>query len=135
MYTNMNDEVKAKRLGQYDLLIGAMLLIIGLMMTLAKGDFSVFPESYAQSLPYDSWTIPGSIALIFAALNLVASYFLLHKKTPIERVKKGVIFSMILSVVLLIILLGHAFILKMTFNAFVQIIAVMVFQFFIGFKT
>lgn len=131
----VNKTSTTKILSIYDMLVGATLLLIGLMMTLGKGDFSVFPESYSESLPYDSWFIPGLILLIFAAFNFFNAYKLSNKKMSLERVKKGILSSIFLAVFLFILLVGHAFILKMTFNAFVQIIALSVFQLFIGVKT
>ncbi|HAS74599.1 MAG TPA: hypothetical protein DCS67_10690 [Clostridiales bacterium UBA8960] len=133
MYVNKTSTTKI--LAIYDLLIGATLLLIGLMMTLGKGDFAVFPEAYAASLPYDSWLLPGMISLIFAVLNLFNAFALLNKRISMERARKSILSSIFLAVALFVLLLGHALIVKITFNAFVQIIALAVFQLFIGFKT
>lgn len=124
-----------KLLGIYNLLIGITLLMIGLMMTLGKGDFSIFPEAYAESLPYDSWMLPGFVALVFSVLNLYNAFNLLGKKVLMTRAGKSIVASLISAVVMFALLLAHSLILKLTFNAFVQFYALMVFQFIIGFKT
>lgn len=124
-----------KLLGIYNLLIGITLLMIGLMMTLGKGDFSIFPEAYAERLPYDSWMLPGFVALVFSVLNLYNAFNLLGKKVLMTRAGKSIIASLISAAVMFALLLAHSLILKLTFNAFVQFYALMVFQFIIGFKT
>lgn len=124
-----------KILGIYNLMIGVTLLLIGLMMTQGKGDFSVFPDAYAEVLPYDSWVLPGVVALIFSAFNVLNALNLLGKKVLMSRAGKSILASIISAVVLFGLLLAHTLILKLTFNAFVQFYALMVFQLVIGYKT
>lgn len=130
-----NQTSTTKILGIYNLMIGVALLLIGLMMTLGKGDFSVFPEDYAASLPYDSWVLPGMVALAFSAFNLFNAFNLLGKKVLMTRAGKSILASIISAVSLFGLLLAHTLILKLTFNAFVQFYALMVFQLVIGYKT
>lgn len=63
-----------KVLGIYDLFIAVVLLSTGLMMIRAnQGIFLEYPTSWREALPFDSWTIPGFIVVIYGMGNFVAA--------------------------------------------------------------
>jgi len=79
----MKQTIRARVLGIYDLFLATGAIWIGAqMMKSGSGIFAEeYPESWASSLPFDSWVMPGVLAIfIFGLGNIIAAVFSFKKR-------------------------------------------------------
>lgn len=92
----MKQTTRTRILGIYDLFLATGAIWIGAQMVgLSSGIFGEgYPESWAANLPFDSWVMPGILAvLIFGLGNLIAAAFSFTKKNGwFPSVIMGVLF-------------------------------------------
>ena len=62
-------------LGFYDLILSLGAVFIGVMMvSSSSGIFTEYPKEWLSKIPFDSWVIPGIIAiLIFGVGNIISA--------------------------------------------------------------
>lgn len=78
MGVKMEKSIRAKLLSIYDLFLATGAIYCGTLMVRSNsGLFSEeYPESWATNLPFDSWVMPGILAItIFGLGNIIASVF------------------------------------------------------------
>lgn len=70
-------------LGIYDLFlaIGAILLGVQMITSVSGTIFEPYPGSWASNLPFDSWVMPGVLAIVIFGLgNIVAAVLSFKRK-------------------------------------------------------
>ena len=78
MGEKMKQSIRARMLSIYDLFLATGAIYCGIQMV--RSDYGIFsgefPESWATNLPFDSWVMPGILAItIFGLGNIIASVF------------------------------------------------------------
>ncbi len=69
-------------LGIYDLILALGAICTGIMMVSSKMVFSVFPREWILKVPFESWFIPGMIAIVvFGFGNIMAAFFSFKKNS------------------------------------------------------
>ncbi len=67
-------------LGIFDSIIALGAIYTGVMMVGSKTVFSVFPNEWLSKVPFESWFIPGIIAIVVFGLgNIIAAFFSFKK--------------------------------------------------------
>ncbi|WP_085522726.1 hypothetical protein [Tuberibacillus sp. Marseille-P3662] len=101
----MKQALRAKMLGFYDLILAAGAVWTGAKMT----KWTEYPNLWASRLPFDSWVMPGVLAiLIFGLGNLIAAILCLqkeHNRSWIASAFMGGLFF--LSLIFQVIILGE----------------------------
>ena len=74
----MKQTIRARMLSIYDLFLAIGALYCGTQMV--RSNYGIFaeeyPDSWASNLPFDSWVMPGILAIIIFGLgNIIASVF------------------------------------------------------------
>ena len=74
----MMQTTRARMLSIYDLLLALGAIYCGIQMV--RSNYGIFaeqyPESWANNLPFDSWVMPGILAIVIFGLgNIIASLF------------------------------------------------------------
>ncbi|GAB3054962.1 hypothetical protein GCM10027286_17920 [Virgibacillus ainsalahensis] len=86
------------------------------MIHSSGGIFIAYPESWASRLPFDSWVIPGVLAIIIFGLgNIVAAIFTLkkgHSSWAVSAIMGGIFFVSLISQV---IILGETYLATVAF--------------------
>ncbi len=68
-------------LGIFDLIMALGAIYTGVMMVSSNAVFSVFPSEWPSKVPFESWFIPGIIAIVVFSLgNIIAAFFSFKKK-------------------------------------------------------
>lgn len=103
----------------YDLILAFGAFAIGILMIQAKqGLFSEFPQEWVQLLPFDSWLIPGIIAIsLFGVGNLVSAALCIWNKTNIAWAM-----SMVMGLILLLSMIAQIIVLGEWYLATLQLI-------------
>src|SRR6185437_2202520 len=76
----MKQTIRARMLGIYDLFLATGAIWIGAkMVKSSSGIFAEeYPDSWASRLPFDSWVMPGVLAIVIFGLgNIIAAVFTL----------------------------------------------------------
>ena len=69
-------------LGTYDLILALGAICTGIMMVSSKMVFSVFPQEWMLKVPFESWFVPGVIAIVVFGLgNIMAAFFSFKKNS------------------------------------------------------
>jgi len=80
----MKQTIRARMLGIYDLFLATGAIWFGVQMVmLSSGTIFAeeYPDSWASRLPFDSWVIPGVLAIVIFGLgNIIAAVFSFLKK-------------------------------------------------------
>ncbi|OQC17323.1 MAG: hypothetical protein BWX72_00421 [Firmicutes bacterium ADurb.Bin080] len=77
----MRQKMSKVLLGVYDLFLSLGAIYIGIMMVSGKGIFSEYPKEWLSKVPFDSWVIPGLVAIVVFGLgNIIAAIFSIGKK-------------------------------------------------------
>lgn len=74
----MKQTIRARMLSIYDLFLAIGAIYCGTQMV--RSNYGIFaeeyPDSWASNLPFDSWVMPGILAIIIFGLgNIIASVF------------------------------------------------------------
>ena len=79
----MKQTIRIRMLGVYDLFLATGAILIGAqMVTSSSGTIFAekYPDSWASNLPFDSWVMPGVLAIVIFGLgNIIAAAFSLKK--------------------------------------------------------
>ena len=80
----MKQTIRARILGIYDLFLATGAIWMGAqMVTLKSGTIFAdgYDDNWAAKLPFDSWVMPGVLAIVIFGLgNIIAAMFTLNKK-------------------------------------------------------
>lgn len=78
----MNKKISMNILGVYDLILALGAIWIGIMMVSSKnGMFSEYPREWLTILPFQSWLIPGVIAIVLFGLGNIMAAIASFKKS------------------------------------------------------
>lgn len=94
----MKPIIRARVLGIYDLFLAIGAISTGFQMVKSSsGIFAEeYPESWASSLPFESWVMPGILAIVIFGLgNMIAATFCFkkrHKSSSYTSAIMGAIF-------------------------------------------
>lgn len=74
-------KINMNLLGIYDMMLAFGAIFTGLTMLNTSNEFfSVFPKEWLSKVPFDSWVIPGIIAIVlFGVGNIIAAILSLKK--------------------------------------------------------
>ncbi|GAB3058440.1 hypothetical protein [Virgibacillus ainsalahensis] len=113
----MRRAIRVKLLGFYDLILAAGSIWIGIMMiNSSTGIFVEYPDLWASRLPFDSWVIPGVIAIVIFGLgNILAAIFTLkkgHSSWVISAIMGGLF---LVSLICQVIILGETYLATVQF--------------------
>ena len=80
----MKQTIRARILGIYDLFLATGAIWMGTQMVTSKSG-TIFADGYddnwAAKLPFDSWVMPGVLAMVIFGLgNIIAAVFSLRKE-------------------------------------------------------
>lgn len=80
----MKQTTRARMLGIYDLFLATGAIWFGFRMVMSSSGTifaEEYPDSWAASLPFDSWLMPGILAIVIFGLgNIIAAMFSFFKK-------------------------------------------------------
>ncbi|MBE1557180.1 hypothetical protein [Sporosarcina limicola] len=85
----MKQTIRARMLGVYDLFLATGAIWIGAQMVRSRsGIFAEeYPDSWASSLPFESWVMPGVLTIVIFGLgNIVAAVFSFKKSTTVRGI-------------------------------------------------
>ncbi len=91
-------KIRPKVLGMYDLFLATGAIWLGILMVRSNsGIFAEkFPDSWAANLPFDSWVLPGILAIVIFGLgNIIAAVFSFknnHSRSWYASAMMGIIF-------------------------------------------
>ena len=78
----MKQTIRVRMLGIYNLFLATGAIWIGIQMVmLSNGTIfaEAYPENWAERLPFNSWVMPGVLALVIFGLgNILAAYLVLE---------------------------------------------------------
>ena len=106
----MQQKVSEKLLGIYDLILALGAIYIGVMMVISNnGIFIEYPKEWLSKVPFESWVIPGIIAIVLFGLgNIIAAIFSFRKENNkswfVSAIMGGILF---ISLVAQVIILGE----------------------------
>lgn len=105
----MKLKIRINLLGIYDLILALGAVFIGVMMASSSSKiFSDYPKEWLSKVPFESWFIPGIIAIfIFGLGNIIAAIFSFTKNKNswvISAIMGGIFF---ISIVAQVIILGE----------------------------
>lgn len=105
----MKLKIRINLLGIYDLILALGAVFIGVMMVSSSSKiFSDYPKEWLSKVPFESWFIPGIIAIfIFGLGNIIAAIFSFTKNKNswvISAIMGGIFF---ISIVAQVIILGE----------------------------
>jgi len=106
----MEQKTRLNLLGVYDLILALGAIFTGvLMISSTSGIFVQYPKEWLSKVPFESWFIPGIIAIVvFGIGNVIASIWIFKKannKSWIASALMGGIFFILL--VFQVIILGE----------------------------
>ena len=107
-------------LGIFDLILALGAICSGVLMVSSNMVFSVFPEEWIEKVPFDSWFVPGIIALVVFGLgNIIAAFFSFKKDSNCQwlfsALMGGIFF---ISIIFQVILLGEWYLATLEFLFF-----------------
>jgi hypothetical protein len=114
----MKQNIRMKLLGGYDLLLAIGAITTGInMINSNKGMFTEYPKEWLSKVPFESWVIPGIIAIVLFGLgNLIAAIFSFRKENNnswfASSVMGGISF---ISIIFQVIILGETYLATMEF--------------------
>ena len=80
----MKHTIRARMLGIYDLFLATGAIWIGAQMVKSSSGTifaEEYPDSWTFSLPFDSWVMPGVLAIVIFGLgNIIAAVFSFKKR-------------------------------------------------------
>ncbi|QKY71572.1 hypothetical protein Len3610_02630 [Lentibacillus sp. CBA3610] len=78
----MKQTIRTMMLGIYDLFLATGAIWIGVkMVKSSSGIFVEYPDRWASRLPFDSWVMPGILAIVIFGLgNIIAAVFSFKKR-------------------------------------------------------
>ncbi|HSI68340.1 MAG TPA: hypothetical protein VK947_13015 [Planococcus sp. (in: firmicutes)] len=78
----MKQTTRKRILGSYNLFLATGAIWIGTQMVTSSSGFGQdYPDSWAANLPFESWVMPGILAIVIFGLgNLIAAAFSFMKK-------------------------------------------------------
>jgi len=117
----MKQKARITLLGVYDLILSLGAIFIGAMMiSSSNGIFIEYPKEWLSKVPFESWVIPGIIAIIIFGLgNILSAIFSFRKesnKSWIMSAIMGGIFFM--SIVAQVMILGEWYMATVQFFIF-----------------
>jgi len=97
----MEQKTRLNLLGVYDLILALGAIFTGvLMISSTSGIFVQYPKEWLSKVPFESWFIPGIIAIVvFGIGNVIASIWIFKKannKSWIASALMGGIFFILL---------------------------------------
>jgi hypothetical protein len=95
----MTQKTRKNLLGIYDLLLAAGAIFTGIMMIQSNyGVFTQYPKEWLSILPFESWFLPGILAILIFGLGNIISALVVFRKSSNTSWKMsalmGVIFFM-----------------------------------------
>lgn len=82
----MKQTIRARLLCVFDLFLAAGAIWLGIQMIRASNGTifaEPYPDSWASNLPFDSWVLPGVLAIVIFGLgNLIAAILSFKKEHP-----------------------------------------------------
>ena len=107
-------------LGIFDSIIALGAIYTGVMMVSSKAVFSVFPSEWLSKVPFESWFIPGIIAIVVFGLgNIMAAFFSFKKNSNrpwlFSALMGGIFF---ISIFFQVIILGEWYLATLEFLIF-----------------
>jgi len=117
----MKQKVRTILLGAYDLILSLSATFIGVMMICSSnGRFIEYPKEWISKVPFESWVIPGVIAIIIFGLgNMISAIFCFRKDNNkswiMSSIMGGIFF---ISMVAQVIILGEWYMATVEFFAF-----------------
>ena len=106
----MQQKISEKLLGIYDFVLALGAIFIGLMMVISKhGIFIEYPKEWLSKVPFESWVIPGIIAIVLFGLgNIFAAILSFRKENNkswfLSAIMGGIFF---ISIVAQVMILGE----------------------------
>lgn len=106
----MQQIISKKLLGIYDLILALGAIFTGVKMVNSNsGIFIEYPKEWLSKVPFESWVIPGIIAIVLFGLgNIIAAIFSFRKENNkswfVSAIMGGILF---ISIVAQIIILGE----------------------------
>ncbi|WP_391122643.1 hypothetical protein [Psychrobacillus sp. L3] len=80
----MKQTIRARMMGIYDLFLATGAIWFGVQMVLSSSGTifaEKYPDSWASRLPFDSWVMPGVLAIVIFGLgNILAAVFSFKKR-------------------------------------------------------
>ncbi len=77
----MTQKTSKNLLGIYDLLLAAGAIFTGILMIQSSyGVFSQYPKEWLSKLPFESWILPGIMAILIFGLGNIISALLIFRK-------------------------------------------------------
>ncbi|WP_443662327.1 hypothetical protein [Clostridium sp.] len=121
----MKEKIKMNLLGIYDLIMAVGAIYIGVMMISSKsGIFTSYPKEWLSKVPFENWIFPGIIAIVlFGFGNIIAAILSFRKGNS-----KFWVTSAIMGGLLFISIISQVIILKETYLATVEIMALSIIQ-------
>jgi len=118
-------KIRLKVLGMYDLILALSAIYIGVMMVSSnKGIFIEYPHEWFPKIPFESWFIPGIIAIVLFGLgNIIAAIFSFKKENS-----KSWLASAIIGGILFISIISQMIILGETYLATVELLILSIMQ-------
>lgn len=117
----MNQKIRVTILGIYDLILAIGAIYSGvLMIRSSNGIFIDYPKEWLFKVPFESWLIPGIIAIIVFGLgNIIAAIFSLRnqndKSCVWSAIMGGIFF---ISLIFQVIILGEWYLATVEFLVF-----------------
>jgi hypothetical protein len=117
----MKQKTRLKLLGIYDLILSLGAIIIGVMMVNSRsGIFIEYPKEWLSKVPFESWVIPGIIAVVvFGIGNIISAIFVFRKESNKSWVMSALIGGIFfMSVVAQVAILGEWYLVTVQFLIF-----------------
>lgn len=114
----MKQSVRVKLLGIHDLVLAFGAIFTGVMMVNSSyGIFTEYPKEWLSKVPFESWVIPGIIAiLVFGLGNIIASIFSFRMKNNkawfASAIMGGIFF---ISLIAQVVVLGETYLATVEF--------------------
>ncbi|MGH4138892.1 hypothetical protein [Clostridium sp.] len=108
----MKEKTRLNLLGVYDLLLALGAIYIGVMMVSSNnGEFIEYPHEWLPKIPFESWVIPGIIAIVLFGLGNILAAIICFKKDNSKAWLATAIIGCILfiSIIFQIIILGETY--------------------------
>ncbi|MBZ9625046.1 MULTISPECIES: hypothetical protein [unclassified Clostridium] len=114
----MKQKIRVNLLGFYDFILALGAISIGVsMISSSKGILTEYPKEWLSKVPFESWVIPGIIAIVLFGLgNIIATISCFRRKNSkswfVSAIMGGIFF---LSIVAQIIILGEFYLATVEF--------------------
>lgn len=81
----MKQKIRIILLGIYDFILAYGAISHGLKMISEKGGYSEYPKEWLTKVPFESWVVPGIIAIgFFGVGNIIAGFSSFFRKSNIS---------------------------------------------------